>query len=178
MKRRRFNKKKKNLGRFKSPLEKAIYDKLVKVKNKVFNFQYEGEKLKYFTVHNYSPDIILTFPGGVKIYVEIKGYLRYEDQVKMRAVKNANPDLDIRFVFPENGRLGGATKMSVGQWCEKYGFPYTMTGKIPPQWMKQSQSQSSQQLNIVEVVDRTSPSKTFTKTRKSKMVDVPIVSSV
>jgi ABC-type uncharacterized transport system substrate-binding protein len=159
----------------------------------VFNFQYEGEKLKYFTVHNYSPDIILTFPGGVKIYVEIKGYLRYEDQVKMRAVKNANPDLDIRFVFPENGRLGGATKMSVGQWCEKYGFPYTMTGKIPPQWMKQSrqlqstimdpstgQSTSQSQLSLKDVspVESTSLSKTFTKTRKQKMVDASTVSNV
>jgi len=136
VKRRRFPKKK-NLGRFKSPLEKSIYDKLVRIKNKEFNFQYEGEKLKYFTVHNYSPDIVLTFPGGKKIYVEIKGYLRYEDQVKMRAVKNANPDIDIRFVFPPNGRVGGS-KLSPGEWCDKYGFPYTMDGKIPTKWMKLS----------------------------------------
>lgn len=135
MRRRKFNKPKK-IGRFKSGLEKSIWDKLVRIKNKAFNFQYEGEKLKYFVVKHYTPDIILTFPGGKKIYVEIKGYLRPEDQVKMKAVKNSNPELDIRFVFTENGRVGGS-KMTPGEWCNKYSFPYTMTGKIPKEWMKQ-----------------------------------------
>ncbi len=142
MKRRRFNKRKKSLGKFKSPLEKEIYDSLVRRKSKKFNFQYEGEKLKYFTSHDYMPDIVLTFPGGKKIYVEIKGYLRYEDQRKMRAVKEANPDLDIRFVFPETGRVG-RSKMTPEEWCDKYEFPCTMTGDIPKEWTLQSQPQRS-----------------------------------
>ncbi len=173
MKRRKYPRKRKDLGKFKSPLEKSIYDKLVRIKNKDFNFQYEGEKLKYFTVHDYNPDITLTFPGGKKLYIEIKGFLRYEDQRKMRAVKNANPDADIRFIFTDRSRLGGATKMTLEQWCDKYGFPYTREGKVPKKWMSNSTSSPSS----VKSASKPRSSRTSTETEINLTVEDSTVSS-
>lgn len=174
MRRRKFNKKRQDLGRFKSPLEKEIYDKLVRVKNKKFNFQYEGEKLKYFTVHDYSPDIVLTFPGGKKIYIEIKGYLRYEDQRKMRAVKEANPDLDIRFIFTDRSRVA-KSKMSPAQWAKKYGFECTILGEVPKEWIK---SQQQQQPRSAESAKKRNRLKTSTDIDKIKMEETSIANSV
>jgi hypothetical protein len=59
--------------------------------------------------------------------------LRIEDQKKMRAVKECNPDLDIRFYFAED-RLVHRSKMKNSEWCAKYGFPCAI-GKIPKRWL-------------------------------------------
>ena len=160
MKRRRYPKKKK-WGQFASPLEEDIWNAVARVKNKKFDIAYESELLKYFIVKNYKPDMILTFPDGRKMYIEVKGFLRYEDQVKMKAVKNANPELDIRFVFPEKGRVG-RSNMTPMQWCAKYGFPCTMEGKIPLQWMK------SKQTTKTSSVQHSKPARTARTARRQK----------
>jgi hypothetical protein len=125
---RKYRKKHKRVDGFRSKLEHDVSPKLPK------GTTFESEKLKYFIPKNYIPDFVVPTKSGRKIYLEVKGYLRYEDQQKMRAVKLCNSELDIRFFFPNNNRVHGS-KMTNSEWCEKYGFKYCI-GKIPRGWFK------------------------------------------
>lgn len=108
-------------------LEEKVFKQLPKKRTK-----YEGEKLTYFIPKKYIPDFIIHTKAG-KIYLEVKGYLRYEDQVKMRAVKASNPDLDIRFYFPEDKKVAGSQMLN-SEWCIKWNFPYCI-GNVPKGWL-------------------------------------------
>ena len=119
---------KKGKGGFRSPLEALVSKSLPK------GMKFESEKIKYFVPKNYLPDFVYTRKDGKKIYLEVKGWMRYEDQQKMRAVKHCNPDLDIRFFFPKDNKVQ-SSKMLNSEWCEKYSFPYAI-GKIPRSWFK------------------------------------------
>jgi len=77
---------------FRSGLEEKVADLLC---NLGVKYEYESTKVPYVLQCNYTPDFLL--PNG--IYLETKGHLTEEDRRKMKAVKAANPDLDIRFVF-------------------------------------------------------------------------------
>ena len=105
--------------------------KLNKRKKKV-KVEYESEQINYKLSKRYRPDFILTFPSGKKIYIEAKGYFRYEDQAKMKAVKETNPDLDIRFFFPNDGKVQ-TSDMTNSEWCAKFGFPCAIYD-IPEDW--------------------------------------------
>ena len=77
----------------------------------------------------YQPDFRL--PNG--ILVEAKGYFDSEDRTKMKRVKQANPERDIRFVFPRDNRIP-RTKLRYSDWCLKNGFPYVIAREIPKDW--------------------------------------------
>lgn len=96
---------------------------------------YETERLNYVLTKTYRPDIIITFKNGRKLYIECKGWFRPEDRTKMAAVKLANPDLDIRFVFPKDNKLNKNTKTLYSGWCVKHGFPYALGTAIPREWL-------------------------------------------
>lgn len=130
MKKRKYTKTK-NVDGFRSGLETSVWKKVPK-RVKPF-VKYEPEKLQYLLPKTYNPDFVIE-RNGSKIYVEVKGYLRYEDQVKMRAVKASNPFLDIRFVFAQDNKVAGS-KMVCSEWCTKYGFQYAF-GSIPKEWFK------------------------------------------
>jgi len=123
--------RKKNTDGFRSGLETSVWSQVPKKQRP--KVKYEGEKLQYLLPKTYNPDFVIHKPDG-KIYVEVKGYFRSEDQVKMRAVKVTNPFLDIRFVFAVDNKVGGS-KLLCSQWCDKYGFPYAF-GSIPKDWFK------------------------------------------
>lgn len=93
---------------------------------------YEKDKIRYNLPKNYIPDFTIDLPNGHTIYIEMKGWYRYEDQVKMKYVKETNPDLDIRMVFPQNNLIG--KHMRYSDWCEKYGFPYHIGPLVPVGW--------------------------------------------
>lgn len=79
----------------------------------------------------YTPDFWL--PNG--IVVETKGRFLTDDRQKMKLVKEANPDIDIRFVFSR--AMQTITKTSTttyAMWCEKYGFPWA-EGSVPQAWL-------------------------------------------
>ena len=117
---RKYRTKHKRFGGFRSPLELRVSKILGK------RAKFESEKLNYFLPKRYVPDFVVTNKDGSKIYYEVKGYLRYEDQRKMRAVKFSNPDLRIIFIFPENKRHAKVhtSNMTHPEWAEKYGFEY------------------------------------------------------
>lgn len=115
--RTRFKKRSRKTGRYKSKLESLVAKKLGK------RATYETVHLSYYLPKRYTPDFVIVADNDHRIYLEVKGWYRYEDQVKMRAVKASHPELDIRMYFPNDSKVQ-ASKLTNSQWCEKYGFPY------------------------------------------------------
>lgn len=123
---RRYKKRSIRTGKYKSKLEALVGKMLGK------SAEYEPVKLQYTVTKNYIPDFVINPGYGNVIFLEVKGFLRYEDQVKMRAVKAHNPDLDIRFYFSNDRKVHGS-KLTNSEWCAKYGFPCYI-GKLPKEW--------------------------------------------
>lgn len=113
---------------YKSNFEYTIAQELEKLKSRA---KYEPIKLPYTLDFVYNPDWVL--PNG--IILEAKGKLDYETRRKMLGVKEAHPDLDIRFVFmraTNKIRKGSAT--SYGDWATANGFKWA-DGHIPKSWI-------------------------------------------
>jgi hypothetical protein len=119
----------KTLMAFRSGLEEKVADLLV---NLGVKYEYESTKVPYILQCNYTPDFLL--PNGV--YLETKGQLTEEDRRKMKAVKAANPELDIRFVFqaPFN-KIYKGSKTTYAKWAEKHGFLWCAFHSIPIEWL-------------------------------------------
>jgi hypothetical protein len=125
---KRFRKRSIKTGIYKSQLEFNVAKILGR------KAAYEPCKLPYTIKKHYTPDFVIA--REKPIYLEVKGYLRFEDQQKMKAVKETNPDLDIRFFFPVDNKVMGS-RMKNSEWCAKYGFPCAI-GKIPKSWINGS----------------------------------------
>jgi hypothetical protein len=94
------------------------------LKKKKVSFGYEAIKLNYILEGTYTPDFYLPELNRI---IEYKGHFRVEDKRKMAAVKKANPDLDLRFVFYKHD-------IRNEKWCKKRNIPYAV-GKIPDEWL-------------------------------------------
>ena len=114
---------------FRSGLEEKVADLLT---NLGVKYEYESTKVPYVLRCNYTPDFLL--PNGV--YLETKGHLTEEDRRKMKAVKEVNPELDIRFVFqsPFN-KIYKGSKTTYAKWAEKHGFLWCSYHSIPIEWL-------------------------------------------
>lgn len=144
---------------YKSGLEAAFARSM---KDKGIEFRYEPETLQYrrrvvkgicdtcggSTVaqrRTYLPDFVL---GGIqcgdsndsKIYIETKGRLTAPDRAKMVAVKQDNPELDIRLVFGANNKVNKNKNERYSDWAERHGFPYHIGADFPPAWLQSSSS--------------------------------------
>jgi len=114
---------------FRSELEEKVSDLLCELG---IDYEYEPTKVAYQISHFYNPDFLL--PNG--IYLETKGYWDSADRRKMKAVKEQNPDLDIRMVFqsPFN-KISKRSKTTYAKWCEKHKIPWTAWHNIPMEWL-------------------------------------------
>ena len=114
---------------FRSQLEEKVFDLLCELG---IDYEYEPTKVPYQIQHNYSTDFLL--PNGV--YLGTKGYWDSADRRKMKAVKEQNPDLDIRMVFqaPFN-TISKKSKTTYAKWCEKLEIPWTSWTNIPIEWL-------------------------------------------
>lgn len=114
---------------FRSRLEEKVADLLT---NLGVCYEYESTRVPYVLQCNYTPDFLL--PNG--IYLETKGLLDEDDRRKMKAVKAANPDLDIRFVFqnPYN-KIRKGSRTTYAKWCEKHDFKWCAFHSIPIDWL-------------------------------------------
>ena len=112
-----------------SHLEEQVADLLDSMK---VPYEYEGEKLTYTIEAKYIPD----FKVG-DIYLETKSYFPPEQRRKMKAVKAANPDLDIRIIFqsPHN-KINKRSKTTYSIWAEKNGYPWCAYYAIPVDWLR------------------------------------------
>lgn len=117
----------KRKSKYKSDLERLVARMLGR------KARYEQDRIAYVLPKTYIPDYTILLQDGHKIYLEVKGWLRVEDQRKMKAVKFSNPTADIRFFFPRDQRVQGS-KMLNSEWCKRYNFVYCI-GKIPKGWI-------------------------------------------
>jgi hypothetical protein len=117
---------------FRSKLEAAVWATIEEVQP---NAKFESLKLPYTLAHTYTPDIIL--PSGV--ILEVKGTFIQKGcdcRPKMLAIKQAFPDLDIRFILQNPGAPAAPrAKMTHSEWCDKHGFPWCHYKTIPPEWL-------------------------------------------
>ena len=111
------------------------------LEKKKLDFGYEKDRLVYSL--NYVVDFsFVSRKTGNPVYVEYKGYFSPEDRRKMKAVRLANPELDIRFVFMKDNLLTKRRKMKYSDWCKRNGYPhYYVVGSgdeyLPKEWVKE-----------------------------------------
>ena len=99
--------------------------------------EYETENLEYTLTKNYVPDFIITKKDGSVIYIEAKGLGRsfdYDARIKMEAVKEQHPELDIRIVFMRDGVLRRGSQFRASDWATKHGYVFAV-GSIPDEWL-------------------------------------------
>jgi hypothetical protein len=129
----------KKRGDVRSDLEWCIWNNLKRTKKpRSIKVHYEAETIDYeiISYRKYTPDLVITRPRRKNIYVEIKGYFRREDMLKMISVKKTHPKMDIRMIFPQDNKVVGRKKMRYSDWCKKYGFKYHIGTAVPKEWLK------------------------------------------
>lgn len=115
--------------KFRSNLEREVADLLNKLN---VEFEYESLKVPYVIPHNYNPDFQLA--NGINL--EIKGYFDPEDRRKMKAVKEQNPELDVRVVFQNpTQKISKRSRTTYAQWCEQNDIKWCSYKKIPVEWL-------------------------------------------
>ena len=92
-------------------------------------FVYEPKDQHLGYMLSYIPDFVL--PNG--IIVEAKGWFDSEDRTKMLRVAQANPSVDIRFVFMKDNLIRKGSKTRYSTWCDKHGFKWAL-GTVPESW--------------------------------------------
>lgn len=118
---------------FRSKFEERVWGLIPDGLRKKVIYEPKDGKLPYVLNLNYLPDFIL--PNG--IHVETKGKLTTEDRRKMIAVKAANPNIEIRFVFQRaKNALRKGAKTTYAEWADRYGFKWA-EGHIPEEWFKE-----------------------------------------
>ena len=102
-------------------------------KNKI-KYEYEKDKFRYIVpIKSYTPDFYLKDYG---FYLELKGNLDVTDRVKHLLVKEQNPSLDVRFIFPNSKKkIYKGSKTTYATWCDRHGFLYA-DNRIPSIWLK------------------------------------------
>ena len=115
-------------SKFRSRFEEKVASAL---KRAGVTHSYESMKLTYTKECKYTPDFVLD--NG--IILEVKGYWQASDRTKHLRVREAHPDLDIRFVFQKaTNTLNKNSKTTYGDWCDKHGFLWC-EGVVPHEWM-------------------------------------------
>jgi len=107
----------------------ALVAKLFK-KAKV-KFKYEPFAVPYTIEAKYNADFVVG-----DILIETKGHFTAIDRKKMKAVKDSNPDLDIRMWFMRDNYLTKAKKKKYSDWAKQHGFPYHVGDTFPKEWFK------------------------------------------
>mgnify|MGYP001156816651 FL=1 len=120
---------KKKTSKYRSGLEEKVANLL---EGLGVTYEYESKRVPYTIQHNYCPDFVL--PNHV--HLETKGYWDAADRRKIKAVKQDNPDLDLRMVFqsPFN-KISKKSKTTYAMWCERHDIPWTSFHNIPLEWL-------------------------------------------
>jgi len=82
--------------------------------------------------HRYTPDFYLKDYG---LYIETKGKFTSTMRTKMLAVKESNPELNIKFLFMKDNWITKNHKHRYSDWCEQNGFDYAFM-KVPDEWLR------------------------------------------
>ena len=98
-----------------------------------------GDEKQIYQRHWYTPDFIvrssnLTPRESGDLIIEAKGRFTATDRTKMKAVKEAHPELDIRFVFMGNNKIHKNSDMRYQDWTDRHGFPSAIK-EVPDDWL-------------------------------------------
>jgi hypothetical protein len=94
---------------------------------KTYECDYEKDTLKYSLHLTYKPDWTVR---GV-CYLEAKGRFDYIERRKMLAVREANPDKDIRIVFMRDQKISKNSETRYTDWCAKHGIKCSVFPDLP-----------------------------------------------
>lgn len=124
---------------YRSGLEDRISEQL---ESAGIPFEYETVRIPYVVPasnHRYTPDFVL--PNG--IIIESKGLWETDDRKKHLLIKEAHPDLDIRFVFSSSRtKIYKGSKTAYADVCIKNGWKFA-DKLIPKEWLKEATNEKS-----------------------------------
>lgn len=112
---------------FRSGFERTIDFQL---KATAVKYEYETVKVPYILENEYTPDFYFPDHG---FYIEVKGFLDYDDRRKHLAVQRQHPELDIRFIFMAAHKKMPRLKSTHAQWATKHGFLWADM-EVPKEW--------------------------------------------
>ena len=126
------------MNKYRNGFERKTGESLEKSKVK---FNFEKTKIDYTVSGVYLVDFDVATKSGKTIYIETKGNGRSFDHAarrKMIAVKHQHPELDVRIVFYNDGKIGPKRKdgsfMRQSDWAKKYGYKFSIR-EIPQEWL-------------------------------------------
>lgn len=130
-----------------SGFEDRIKTKLQSISG--IRFEYEDRKYKYVKQvckhcgevvdsGTYTPDFnFYQRDTGEYLYtVEAKGRFVASDRKKLLAVREANPNIDLRLLFQRDDLIRKGSKTRYSTWATKAGIDYYVGEELPPQWIK------------------------------------------
>lgn len=81
----------------------------------------------------YTPDVHL----GAEVFVEVKGKFTAKDRKIALGVREAHPEVEIRFLFQRDNTLSKASSTRYSGWCSANGFLHRVNsdGVIPEEWV-------------------------------------------
>jgi hypothetical protein len=83
----------------------------------------------------------LALPNGIA--VELKGWLRPEDRMKILRVHRAYPELDLRIVFQSaTDKLYAGSKTTYGEWATRHGLKWA-SKDVPRSWLAEPTNPAS-----------------------------------
>lgn len=128
----------------KTPQLRSGFEKKTKtfLESQKIPFEYETERIPYTvpeTKKNYIPDFIVVTRSGKKLYLECKGRWLSSDFIKLKLVKQQNPDLDIRMIFQRNNKIRPGSKTTYTMRAAKLGIPcvVSLMGHPPLSWLEE-----------------------------------------
>jgi Autographiviridae endonuclease I len=99
------------------------------------DYAYEGHKFPYTIPEQHRTYLLdLALPNGIAI--EVKGYLLRADRMKLLRVREGHPQLDLRLVVGRASARCEGLKISIGEWCDKFGFMWAVK-TIPEAWLRE-----------------------------------------
>jgi hypothetical protein len=102
----------------------------------------KGNRIVQFCT--YTCDFMLPKPDGGMLFIETKGRFMPKDRAKHRLLKKQHPDLDIRILFSNNGKV--TSKSRYMDWAEKFDIKCGLIVKptknrfgkyIPREWLRE-----------------------------------------
>lgn len=83
----------------------------------------------------------MLLPNG--IILETKGLFQTDDRKKMKLIKAAYPDLDIRLIFSNaNAKIAKQSKTTYAKWAEDAGFKCAHRD-CPKEWLSEKPNLAS-----------------------------------
>lgn len=102
------------------------------LKAKFKHVLYEPRRIKYPQKEGtYVPDFQIPTPLRREFFVEAKGRFVGKDRTKLKAVKAAHPEIDLRIVFQRNNPITKGSKTRNLDWAAKNGFKATVFPELP-----------------------------------------------